>query len=600
MPGRIEDYALIGDLQTAALVGRDGSIDWLCLPRFDSPSCFAALLGGDEHGHWRLAPASDGEAPFRSYVGDSLVLQTEWTTSTGSVRVIDFMPQRDRTPDVMRIVEGISGSVAMVGELRLRFDYARIIPWMRRTNHHRIAVAGPDAVWLRCDEKVHTYGRDFATYSEFTVHAGERIPFVLSWTPSFHSAGPRQDPEKSLQTTLEDWKDWASRCSSGVAEEHMPAVRRSLITLKALTYQPTGGIVAAATAGLPEQIGGARNWDYRFCWLRDSTMTLSALLTAGYRKEADAWYQWLLRAIAGDPADLQTMYGVGGERRLPEEIADWLPGYEGSHPVRFGNAAVDQLQLDVYGEVVDTLYLAHRHGITIERHVWSLLVKLLEFLEEHWSDPDEGLWEVRGPRRHFVHSKIMCWVAFDRAVKLAEETGMPGPVERWRELRDVIHGDVCARGVSKQRGILTQYYGGAALDAATLFAVKTGFLAPDDPRAIATVEAVQRELNHEGYILRYSTPSDDAATDAVDGLEGSEGAFLACSYWLCDALIAIGRVGEARALFDRLRGLANDLGLISEEWDPLAGRQLGNTPQAFTHVALVNTAFLLARAEAES
>ncbi|RAG85179.1 glycoside hydrolase family 15 protein [Streptacidiphilus pinicola] len=597
MPGRIEDYALIGDLQTAAMVGRDGSIDWLCLPRFDSPSCFAALLGGDEHGHWRLAPASDGEAPFRSYVGDSLVLQTEWTTATGSVRVIDFMPQRDRTPDVMRIVEGISGSVDMIGELRLRFDYARIIPWMRRTNHHRIAIAGPDAIWLRCGEGVHTYGRDFATYSEFTVHAGERIPFVLSWTPSHHKSAPRQDAEKSLQATLDDWQRWSDRCGSGLAEQDQEAARRSLITLKALTYEPTGGIVAAATAGLPEQIGGGRNWDYRFCWLRDSTMTLSALLNAGYRDEAVAWYHWLLRAIAGDPADLQTMYGVGGERRLPEQVADWLPGYEGSHPVRFGNAAVDQLQLDVYGEVVDTLYLAHQHGITIEQHVWRLLQNLLEFLEEHWSDPDEGLWEVRGPRRHFVHSKIMCWVAFDRAVKLAEETGMAGPVERWRELRDIIHGDVCARGVDHKRGVFTQYYGGAALDASTLFAVKTGFLAPDDPRVAATVDAIQQELDHDGYILRYSTPTGEADTDAVDGLEGSEGAFLACSYWLCDALIAIGRVDEARALFNRLRGLANDVGLISEEWDPLAGRQLGNTPQAFTHVALVNTAFQLARTE---
>jgi GH15 family glucan-1,4-alpha-glucosidase len=597
MPGRIEDYALIGDLQTAALVGRDGSIDWLCLPRFDSPSCFAALLGGDEHGHWRLAPASDGEAPFRSYVGDSLVLQTEWTTSTGSVRVIDFMPQRDHTPDVMRIVEGVSGSVKMIGELRLRFDYARVIPWMRRTNHHRIAIAGPDAVWLRCGEGVRTYGRDFATYSEFTVHEGERIPFVLSWTPSHHSAGPRQDPEKSLQATLDDWQTWAAHCAPGLRESDQSAVRRSLITLKALTYEPTGGIVAAATAGLPEQIGGARNWDYRFCWLRDSTMTLSALLGAGYRREAVAWYQWLLRAIAGDPADLQTMYGVDGERRLPEQIADWLPGYEGSSPVRFGNAAVNQLQLDVFGEVVDTLYLAHQHGIKLELHVWRLLLKLLEFLEEHWSDPDEGLWEVRGPRRHFVHSKIMCWVAFDRAVKLAEETRMAGPVERWRELRDIIHADVCSRGVDKKRGVLTQYYGGAALDAATLFAVKTGFLPPEDPRVVATVEAIQRELNHEGFILRYSTPGGETETDAVDGLAGSEGAFLACSYWLCDALIAIGRVDEARTLFDRLRRLSNDLGLISEEWDPVAGRQLGNTPQAFTHVALVNTAFLLAHTE---
>ncbi|MER7578167.1 glycoside hydrolase family 15 protein [Streptomyces sp. NPDC126514] len=597
MPGYIEDYALIGDLQTAALVGKDGSIDWLCLPRFDSASCFAALLGGDEQGHWRLAPASHSEAPKRSYLGDSLVLQTEWTTSTGSVRVIDFMPQRDRTADVMRIVEGVSGSVKMVGELRLRFDYGRITPWMRRTENHRIAVAGPDAVWLRCGSGVHTNGRDFATVSEFTAHAGERIPFVLSWTPSHHRQAPRQDPEKALRHTLEDWQTWSSRFSAPVAESDVAAARRSLITLKALTYEPTGGIVAAATAGLPEEIGGERNWDYRFCWLRDSTMTLSALINAGYQQEARAWYNWLLRAIAGDPAELQIMYGVSGERRLPEETADWLPGYESSRPVRFGNAAVDQLQLDVYGEVVDTLYLAHQSGIRVERHVWSMLVKLLEFLEERWSDPDEGLWEVRGPRRHFVHSKIMCWVAYDRAVKLAEVTRLPGPVERWRELRDLIHMDVCARGVDHERGIFTQYYGGRELDAATLFVVKSGFLPTDDPRVTATIEAIQCDLDHDGFILRYSAPAAQQQADAVDGLVGSEGAFLACSYWLCDALIAIGKTDEARALFERLRGLATDLGLMSEEWDPLAGRQLGNTPQAFTHVALVNTAIELARAE---
>ncbi|MBF9071343.1 glycoside hydrolase family 15 protein [Streptacidiphilus fuscans] len=599
MPGRIEDYALIGDLQTAALVGRDGSIDWLCLPRFDSPSCFAALLGGDEHGHWRIAPTSDGHAPRRSYVGDSLVLQTEWTTATGTVRVIDFMPQRDKTPDVIRIVEGVSGEVHMTGEVRLRFDYARIIPWMRRTNHHRVAVAGPDAVWLHCGDGVRTVGKDFATVSTFTVRAGDRVPFVLSYAPSHQRQPRRPDAEAELKSTLADWEAWSDRCSAKMADRDHAAVKRSLITLKALTYEPTGGIVAAATAGLPEQIGGARNWDYRFCWLRDSTMTLSALLNAGYRREAEAWHNWLLRAIAGDPADLQTMYGVGGERRLPETVADWLPGYEGSHPVRFGNAAVDQLQLDVYGEVVDTLYLAHQRGITIERHVWGLLRKLLEYLEEHWSDPDEGLWEVRGPRRQFVHSKIMCWVAFDRAVKLADETGLPGPTERWRELRDLIHDDVSARGVDPKRGVFTQYYGGKELDAATLFVVKTGFLPPYDTRVVATVEAIQRELDHDGFVRRYSTPEGADQTDAVDGLAGTEGAFLACSYWLADALLAIGRVDQARALFDRVSGLANDLGLISEEWDPLTRRQLGNTPQAFTHVALVNTAFALAAAEEE-
>jgi GH15 family glucan-1,4-alpha-glucosidase len=589
MPGRIEDYALIGDLQTAALVGRNGSIDWLCLPRFDSPTCFAALLGTEDHGHWLLAPVGATECTSRSYRGDSLVLETVWETPTGTVKVIDFMPQRDATPDVMRIVEGVSGSVQMRGELRLRFDYGRVVPWMRRTDHHRVAVAGPDSVWMRGHSSIHSYGKDFATIGEFTVKAGDRVPIVLSWLPSHRTSPPRQDAERSLLETLNAWQEWAA--VNRYQGPYRDAVVRSLVVLKALTFEPTGGIVAAVTASLPEQVGGERNWDYRFCWLRDSTMTLSALLQGGYVEEASAWREWLLRAIAGDPADLQTMYGVGGERRLPETVADWLPGYEGSTPVRFGNAAVDQLQLDVYGEVIDTLHLALVAGIPMERHVWGLVKALMSFLEHHWGDPDEGLWEVRGGRRHFVHSKIMCWVAFDRAVKMAEATGLPAPVKRWQATRDAIHADVCAKGYDPALGAFTQSYGSKDLDAATLFVVKTGFLPPDDARVISTVEAVRDKLDHGGFIRRYSTGT--AQDTAVDGLEGEEGAFLACSFWLVDALVAIGRADEGRALFERVAGISNDLGLISEEWDPKAGRQLGNTPQAFTHVALVNTAFLL-------
>ncbi|TDU03560.1 GH15 family glucan-1,4-alpha-glucosidase [Streptomyces sp. 846.5] len=589
MPGRIEDYALIGDLQTAALVGRDGSIDWLCLPRFDSPTCFAALLGGEEHGGWRLAPEGAEECTSRSYVGDSLVLETVWETDTGTVKVIDFMPQRDHTPDVMRIVVGVSGCVRMHAEMRLRFDYARVVPWMRRTDHHRVAVAGPDSVWIRGHSAIRTFGKNFTTFGQFEVNAGDRIPIVLSWLPSHHSSPPRQDAEKSLQETLRGWQEWAS--VSKYRGPYRDSVMRSLVVLKALTYEPTGGIVAAATASLPEEIGGERNWDYRFCWLRDSTMTLSALLRSGYVEEASAWREWLLRAIAGDPADLQTMYGVAGERRLTEFTADWLPGYEGSAPVRFGNAAVDQLQLDVYGEVIDTLYLALTAGIPMERHVWALINSFMRFLAEHWSDPDEGLWEVRGGRRHFVHSKVMCWVAFDRAVKMAEMTGMAAPVDRWREVRDAIHLDVCTRGFDQELGSFTQYYGGKELDASTLFVVKTGFLPADDPRVVGTVDAVQKGLDHDGFVLRYSTGEPQDAQ--VDGLQGTEGAFLACSFWLADALIAIGRREEGRLLFERVAAISNDLGLISEEWDPKAERQLGNTPQAFTHVALVNTAFAL-------
>ncbi|MFH8683478.1 glycoside hydrolase family 15 protein [Streptomyces lydicus] len=589
MPGRIEDYALLGDLRTAALVGRDGSVDWLCLPRFDSPSCFAALLGDERQGRWQIAPAAAGPCTDRAYRGDTLILETTWETPDGAVRVIDFMPQRgDHSPRLVRLVEGLRGSVEMRSDLRLRFNYGRIAPWVRRTGHHRIAVAGPDSAWLRLAPGVHTYGHDGATRSEFTVRAGDRVPFVLTWQPSHQPNTHRVDPDRALRETTEGWQRWTAGCRYEGAWRD--AVLRSLITLKALAYRPTGGIVAAASASLPERIGGERNWDYRFCWLRDSSMTLSALLRGGFREEAAAWRQWLVRAIAGDPRDLQSVYGVAGERRLPEVAADWLPGYENSVPVRFGNAAVDQLQLDVYGEVVDTLYLALRAGIPMERHVWVLLRILMSFLETHWQEPDEGLWEGRGGRRHWVHSKVMSWVAADRAVRMARATGLPAPVDRWEAMRDAVHADVCAQGYDPGRGVFVQHYGSQELDAATLFVAKTGFLPPDDPRVIRTVDAVRDELDHGGFVRRYA---DDAG---IDGLPGSEGTFLACSFWLADALAATGRTDAARELFGRVLSSANDVGLLSEEWDPAARRQLGNTPQAFTHVALVNTAFLLTEA----
>ncbi|MFB7615032.1 glycoside hydrolase family 15 protein [Kitasatospora sp. NPDC056181] len=592
MAGRIEDYALIGDLQTAALVGRDGSVDWLCLPRFDSPSCFAGLLGDRQHGAWRLAPVGAARCSSRRYVDDSLVLESEWHAPGGTVRITDFMPQRGqgaRTPQLIRIVEGVEGTVAVRSELRLRFNYGRIEPWVRRTGRHRVAVAGPDSAWLRVPPGVHTYGVDGITASDFSVTAGRRVAFVLTWQPSHLPTTPRTDPEEALLATLRDWQRWTA--GFRYRGEWRDAVLRSLITLKALAYAPTGGIVAAPTASLPERIGGMRNWDYRFCWLRDSSMTLSALLRGGFREEAAAWRRWLLRAIAGDPGDLQTVYGVAGERVLGETVAEWLPGYEDSRPVRFGNAAVDQLQLDVYGEVVDTLHLALLAGLPMERHVWILLRTLMEYLEGHWREPDEGLWEVRGGRRHFVHSKVMSWVAADRAVRLAEATGLPAPVDRWRAMRDAVHADVCEHGYDRRRGIFVQHYGGQGLDAATLFVVKSGFLPPDDPRVVRTVDAVREGLDHGGLVRRYQ------AHQRTDGLPGGEGAFLACSFWLADALAATGRRAEAHELFARVVGLANDLGLLSEQWDPRARRQLGNTPQAFSHVALVNTAFTLAEPE---
>ncbi|WP_328832284.1 glycoside hydrolase family 15 protein [Streptomyces sp. NBC_00252] len=588
MHPRIEDYALIGDEQTAALIGMDGSVDWLCLPRFDSAACFARLLGGEDNGHWRIAPEGADRCTRRAYRPDTLVLDTEWETAEGTIRVTDLMPQRHRAPDVVRIVEGLSGKVTVRSTLRLRFDYGAVVPWMRRSDGHHVAVAGPDSVWLRSEPEVHTWGEDFSTHSEFTVEAGEKVAFVLTWHPSHEPRPALVDPYESLRTSVSDWERWAARCRYD--GPYRDVVVRSLITLKALTYRPTGGIVAAATTSLPEEMGGVRNWDYRYCWLRDSTLTLGALVSAGYHKEAEAWRDWLLRAVAGDPADLQIMYGVAGERRLPEFELPHLSGFGGSAPVRIGNGAVNQLQLDVYGEVMDSLWLARRAGLSPKPHMWSLQSVLLDWLRDQWKQPDEGLWEVRGGRRHFVHSKVMVWVAADRAVRTLEEyADLSGDLEGWRELRDEVHRDVCEKGYDPERNTFTQYYGSQELDAALLLIPRFGFLPADDPRVVGTVDAVHEALGHDGFVRRYDT----AADTPVDGLPGDEGAFLACSFWLVDALQMTGRRKEARVLFERLVGLANDVGLLAEEYDPVAGRQLGNFPQAFSHIGLVNTALAL-------
>ncbi|ELS52220.1 hypothetical protein STVIR_6823 [Streptomyces viridochromogenes Tue57] len=584
----IEDYALIGDEQTAALIGTDGSVDWLCLPRFDSAACFARLLGDEENGHWRIAPKhAKGPCTRRAYRPDTLVLDTEWETDEGAIRVTDLMPQRDRAPDLVRIVEGLSGRVTVHSALRIRFDYGSIVPWVRKTDGHRVAVAGPDSVWLRSEPEVRTWGQGFGTYSEFTVEEGEKVAFVLTWHPSHEPRPPLVDPYRTLHTSVRDWRKWASRCRYD--GPYRDAVVRSLITLKALTYRPTGGIVAAPTTSLPEELGGVRNWDYRYCWLRDSTLTLKALLAAGYQEEAEAWRNWLLRAVAGDPADLQIMYGLAGERRLPELELPWLSGFAGSRPVRIGNQAVQQLQLDVYGEVMDTLALARHAGLSAKPQIWAIQAALIDWLREQWQRPDEGLWEVRGGRRHFVHSKVMVWVAADRAVRTLEKNpNLDGDLDGWRELRDDVHREVCEKGYDAERNTFTQSYGSRELDAALLLIPRVGFLPPDDPRVTGTIDAIRAELSHDGFLRRYST---DETT--VDGLPGSEGAFLVCSFWLADALHMTGRTQEARELFERLAGLANDVGLLSEEYDPVSGRQLGNFPQAFSHIGLVNTALAL-------
>ncbi len=585
MAGRIEDYALVSDRQSGALVCRDGSIDWLCLPRFDSGAVFAALLGDKGNGSWRVGPAEKASCSRRRYVGDSLVLESEWDTGSGSVRVTDFMPDRDEAPDVVRIVEGLSGSVDMHSELRLRFGYGQIVPWVRHLDGRLAAIAGPDSVWLDAD--VPHRGRNFASYAEFTVEAGQQVSFVLTWHPSHQPRPDRVDPHQALQETLELWRRWAGRCT--YEGPYRDAVVRSLVILKGMTYAPTGGIVAAVTTSLPEHPGGVRNWDYRYCWLRDASFTLQALVKTGYVDEACAWREWLLRAIAGSPADLQILYGVAGERWVPEMELDWLGGYESSRPVRVGNSAVGQRQLDVYGEVMDALWLARCYGINPSQDAWRMQRGLMTWLESAWQEPDEGLWEVRGPRRQFVHSKVLAWVAADRAVRTLENSRLDGPVTRYRALRDAIHRDVCTRGYDSDRKTFTQFYGSRQLDAALLLIPQVGFLPAEDERVRGTLRAVRRELDDDGFLRRYDTDG------GVDGLPGDEGSFLACTFWLADALILDGQVDAGRDLFERLLDLRNDVGLLAEEYDPRLRRQLGNVPQAYSHLALVNTAMNLAR-----
>jgi GH15 family glucan-1,4-alpha-glucosidase len=603
---QIADYALVGDLHTAALVGRDGAVDWLCLPRFDSPACFAALLHDESAGQWTLRPRGDGHAPAsRAYDDHSLVLRTRWETSSGTVDVVDFMPPRGEAADLVRIVEGVSGRVELETTLRLRLDYGRVRPWVRlgdepvdrpaaaggrRADEGRqarvmSAVAGPDAVWLHADVPLQ-FDED-ALRARFAVSGGESVAFVLTHRASHKPPPKPAHPAKAQEDTRRFWEDWLARCDyHGRWSEE---VRRSLLLLKALTYAPTGGIVAAATTSLPERLGGVRNWDYRYCWLRDASFTLQALLSTGYVEEAKAWREWLVRAVAGDPADLQIMYGLDGSRRLPETTLDWLDGYAGSAPVRIGNAAAGQFQLDVWGEALDGLYLTRESGLEATDVAWDLQVALLDWLEGHWHEPDNGLWEMRGPRRHFVHSKVMAWAGVDRAVRTVEKHGLDGPVDRWRRLAGEIHREVCERGWDAERGTFTQFYGSEGLDAALLLLPRVGFLPWDDPRVHGTVSAVASELTRDGFLRRY----DPGADGGPDGLPGDEAPFVACSFWLADALHGIGETARAEQLFERLLSLRNDVGMLSEEYDPHTRQHLGNTPQAFSLVGLVTTALHL-------
>ncbi|WP_206953220.1 glycoside hydrolase family 15 protein [Trinickia acidisoli] len=590
MPAHIEDYALVGDGHTAALISRDGSVDWLCWPRFDSGACFAALLGTAEHGAWRIEPAL--EAPVthtRRYRDGTLVLETDHETPDGAVTVIDFMPPGNGRSELVRIVVGKRGTVPMRMSLTLRFDYGLSVPWVTRLTHGNgiKAVVGPNTVVLRTP--VALRGENMHTVAEFTVSEGERIPFVLGYSVSHERLPPAKDPFVSLEHTEQHWRGWIAQCS--VQGRYAEPIRRSLITLKALAYDPTGGIVAAPTTSLPERLGGSRNWDYRYCWLRDATITLLALMRCGFYDEARAWRVWLERALAGSPAQAQIMYGVAGERRLPETEIGWLPGYEGASPVRIGNQAVGQLQLDVYGEVMNALHLARVGGLHADEAVWTLQCLMLEHLESIWAEPDEGLWEVRSGPRQFTFSKVMAWVAFDRAIRSAEKFKLSGPIDRWRTLRDRIHADVCNKGWSNERGTFTQVYGGDELDASLLLLPLVGFLPPTDPRIASTTAAIERDLTFEGFVRRYHTHKVD------DGLPPGEGTFLACSFWMVDNLALQGRMDEAHAMYERLVGLVNDVGLLSEEYDPQSKRFTGNFPQAFSHVALVHTGLNLMRHE---
>jgi GH15 family glucan-1,4-alpha-glucosidase len=583
MPSRIEDYAMVGDLQTAAIVGTDGSVDWLCCPRFDSPACFAALLGDESNGHWRLAPTTGGRCTRRRYRQDTLVLETEWETLDGKVRVTDCMPPRGLAPNFVRVVEGIEGRVTLQSELRIRLDYGRVTPWVTVEGREVRAIAGPDALWLRASAPHQATGDEIL--SEFTISEGEHVPFVLAWAPSYGERPVAIDGQQAVDDTERFWLGWAG--DIGYEGRWQEAVRRSLLTLKGLTYEPSGGIVAAATTSLPETLGGSRNWDYRYCWLRDTTFTLGALLGAGLPDEARAWQQWMLRAVAGDPTDAQIMYGIDGTRRLPEYELPWLPGYEGSSPVRVGNDAAGQVQGDVPGEVLAAAHVGREAGITPVQRGWELQRWLARRLEEFWKQPDNGIWESRGERQHFVYSKVMCWVAFQSLVAGVERFGLEGPVDRWRTVRDEIQADVLEKGYDAERGTFTQAYGSKALDACALLIPRVGFLPFEDERVISTVETIRNELTEDGLVLRYRTDESD------DGISGHEGSFLVCSFWLVGALRGIGRRREAEELFERLLALRNDVGLLSEEYDTRAGRLVGNFPQALTHLALVNCALHL-------
>ena len=585
MASRIEDYAMIGDLGTAALVGRDGSIDWLCWPRFDSDACFAALLGAPEHGRWRIAPRDGAAKITRRYRPDTLILETRFETAEGAATLIDFMPPRDGNSHLLRLVVGERGRVDFHGELVLRFGYGATVPWVTRIDGNTLrAVAGPDMVVLRTPARVR--GENLKTVGSFTVAAGERMPFVLSYALSHETLPQAVDVEDRLRATEAFWTDWTGK--NQIDCPWNEAVVRSLITLKALTYAPSGGMAAAPTTSLPECIGGPRNWDYRFCWLRDATLTLLALMNAGYYDEARMWRDWLLRAAAGSPKQIQIMYGIRGERRLTEWQVPWLPGYEASRPVRIGNAAHNQLQLDIFGEVMDALHQARQGGLGTNETGWDLQREFLVHLEKIWPERDEGIWEVRGGREHFTYSKAMAWLAFDRAIKSAEQYELPGPLDHWREIRAHIHNDVCERGFDDELCSFVRSYGSKELDASLLLLPAIGFLPPEDPRIIGTIEAIERGLMQDGLVRRYDTEKSD------DGLPAGEGMFLACSFWLADAYLMIGRRDDAVRLFERLLSLRNDLGLLSEQYEPRTRRLVGNFPQAFSHLALVNTASNLA------
>jgi GH15 family glucan-1,4-alpha-glucosidase len=586
MSSRIEDYALIGDLQTAALVSRAGSIDWLCFPRFDSGACFAALLGTPKHGRWLVSPVGPVRKIERRYRPGTLVLETDFETDDGAVTVIDCMAERDEHLALVRLVIGKRGKVRMRTELIVRFDYGSLVPWVTRLPNGLQAIAGPDKLLFYTDLPLRN--ENFTTVAEFDVAEGQRVPFTLRWTQSNVDIPAPDDPEETVRITESWWREWSGRCT--YQGEWRDAVLRSLLTLKALIYAPTGGIVAAPTTSLPEEIGGVRNWDYRFCWLRDATFTLYALMAGGYLDEAKAWRAWLLRAIAGSPEQLSILYGVAGERRLPELTLDWLPGYENSKPVRTGNAAHEQFQLDVPGEVLDALYLARRHGLDPSEDAWHVAQAIMGYVEKVWQKPDDGIWEVRGPQRHFTHSKVMAWVAVDRMIKAIELYKLDGPLDRWHQLRQTIHAEVCARGFDAGRNSFVQFYGGTELDASLLMIPLVGFLPADDPRMRGTIAAIEQHLLRDGLVQRYTHDPK------VDGLPPGEGVFLPCTFWLVDNYVLLGREAEARALFEKLLALRNDVGLISEEYDPNAKRLVGNFPQAFTHVALVNSACNLAHA----